>query len=226
MPTKFVTFVRTPYLVAFEIPAANKQPPLRFTAVNAHLVFGKPIERENEFNALIGWLIHRLKSRLRVTPNFVLLGDLNLNFDDPSKDRARIDDSLRERNKQAFGDKNIRRLYFPFLDPHPVTGEVFRTNARATQTYDQIGFFLGRKQPCLPNDQWRKLVKKGGPDNFDYGVFKFSDLFARATLKKPYGKLTKSEEEGLGKKFEHSVSDHLPIWVRIPRPGFAPPPVL
>lgn len=39
-----------------------------------------------------------------------------------------------------------------------------------------------------------------------------------------YVRLSKEEKKALGKKFEHSVSDHLPIWVRIPRPGFAPPP--
>ena len=85
-PLAFLTFVRTPYVVAFEAPAANDAPPLTFTAVNAHLVYGTMREREEEFRALIEWLINRLKSADRIlTPNFILIGDLNLNFDNPKR---------------------------------------------------------------------------------------------------------------------------------------------
>jgi endonuclease/exonuclease/phosphatase family metal-dependent hydrolase len=225
VPPNFVTFVRTPYVAAFEAPAANDQDPLQFTAVNAHLVFGSASEREQEFDALIKWLMFRLKAGGRlVAPNFILMGDLNLNFDKPRKDRERIDALIRTFNQEAFGNPNVRRIYFPFLDKHPVAGKVFRTNARDSQTFDQVGFFRGAKEKSLPNDKWKTLIRDGGPDGFDYGVFHFADLFAQALLNKPYARLTKAEKDKLGKKFEHSVSDHLPIWVRLPRPGFAPPP--
>lgn len=224
-PPEFITFVRTPYVVAFEAPAALDQPALTFTAVNAHLVFGTMGEREREFEALLDWVIHRLKAEQRlVTPSFILMGDLNLNFDKPRTDRKRIDARIRLTNQEAFGDPNVRRVYFPFLDEHPKLREQLRSNARGTETYDQIAFFRGKTEARLPNDTWRGHVGADGPDGFDYGVFEFADLFARTLRGRAYNSLTKKEKADLGKSFEHSVSDHLPIWVRIPRPGFAPPP--
>ena len=221
VPPVFVTFVRTPYVAAFEAPAALDAPPLRFTAVNAHLVYGSKPERRREFFALLSWLTNRLTAKKNlVAPNFLLLGDLNLDFDQPGKDRKAIDEKIRKLNKKVFGDKNARRIYFPFLDPRPPAKKVFTTNARSNQTFDQIGFFLGARERRLPNDLWKDKIGAGDMDGFDYGVFNFADLFARALKKTPYADLTTDEKKALGKKFEHSVSDHLPIWVRIPRPGF------
>lgn len=221
VPPAFVTFVRTPYVAAFEVPAALDAPPLRFTAVNAHLVYGSKPERRREFFALLSWLTNRLTAKKRlVAPNFLLLGDLNLDFDKPRKDRKAIDDEIRKLNKDVFGSKNTRRIYFPFLDPHPIAKKVLPTNARSNQTFDQIGFFLGAKEKRLPNDLWTDRIDADDPDGFDYGVFSFADLFARAIKGKSYVDLTKAQKDALGKKFENSVSDHLPIWVRIPRPGF------
>lgn len=217
----FISFMRSPHVVAFEIPAANDQKPITFAAVNAHLIYGQQKERDAEFEALISWLTHRLKDQKRMTvDNFVLLGDLNLNFDKPIKDRKRIEGRLKKLNKEVFGDAEKRRVYFPFIDGNPITGENIRTNARSSQTFDQISFFLGAKEKQFPNDQWRERVEKDKPDGFNYGVFNFSDLFARSLRGKPYSRLNKQEKAAMGKKFEHSVSDHMPIWVRIPRPGF------
>lgn len=223
VPPEFLTFIRTPYVVAFEAPAANGQPPLSFTAVNAHLTYGKPKEREQEFDALVEWLAFRLKAKERMlTPNFILMGDLNLNFDNPKNDRPHINAKIRKLNWKVFRNRDIRRIYFPFLDKHPVQKKIFRTNARSSETYDQFGFFNGDKENRLPNDQWLKSVRKDKPDGFDFGVFDFADLFAKAIKGKTYRGLDKEEKNVLGKKFEHSVSDHLPIWVRLPRPGFEP----
>ena len=224
-PPAFVTFVRTPHVAAFEARAANDQPPLHFAAVNAHLVFGTVSERRQEFEALLRWIIFRLKAERRlVAPNFILLGDLNLKFDKPGSDRGVIEERIRHFNTEAFGDPDRRRVYFPFIDPHPRTGKVIRTAARSEQTFDQIAFFRASAEERLPDDRWRAVVDPGNPDGFDYGVFNFADLFARAIKGKPYQALTKAERSELGNQFQHSVSDHLPIWVRIPRPGFAPPP--
>ncbi|MEE8371713.1 MAG: endonuclease/exonuclease/phosphatase family protein, partial [Sphingomonadales bacterium] len=222
-PPEFLTFVRTPYVTAFEAPAANDQPSLTFTSVAAHLVYGKPVERKQEFEALFDWLANRLTAKDRlVTPNFILMGDLNLNFDDPKADRKPIDKLIKAGNADIFGDPDAQRIYFPFIDKHPDFKKVFTTNARANQTFDQIAFFLGAEEKRLPNHTWHGDIKKRGPDDFDYGVFDFAELFAQALLGKSYLRLNKTEKKKLGKKFEHSVSDHLPIWVRLPRPGFAP----
>ena len=63
VPPRFLTFVRSPHVVAFEAPAANREPSLRFSAVNVHLVYGKMKEREQEFDALLDWLIGRAQER-------------------------------------------------------------------------------------------------------------------------------------------------------------------
>jgi endonuclease/exonuclease/phosphatase family metal-dependent hydrolase len=223
-PPVFISFVRTPFVAAFEAPAANDHPPLRFTAVNAHLVYGTMQERRQEFEALVSWLSHRMTDSQRLAPNFMLLGDLNLDFDQPRKDRVRIETRMREINKEAFAHPNTRRVYFPFIDPDPHTGRFLRSNARNDETFDQIGFFLAEDEKRLPNDRWQTRAGHSGPDGYDYGVFNFADLFSRALLGKPYTQLTKQVRAALGKKFEHSVSDHMPIWVRIPRPGFAQTP--
>ena len=54
-----------------------------------------------------------------------------------------------------------------------------------------------------------------------FGVFDFADLFSQTMRGKSYRGLSADEKKNLGASFEHTVSDHLPIWVRIPRPGFA-----
>jgi len=224
-PPFFLTFVRTPYVAAFEAQAANDGPPLRFTAVNAHLVFGSMAEREMEFQALLDWIIARLKAGDRlVAPNFILLGDLNLSFKKPKTDRKKIDAQIRSSNLRAFGDADDRRVYFPFIDEHPILKKQLRSNARLSETFDQIGFFNDKDETRLPNDKWRALVARDNADGYDYGIFNFTELFARALRGKSFTALSKAEKKTLFEKFEHSVSDHMPIWTRIPRPGFAPPP--
>lgn len=221
----FLTFTRTPFVTAFEAPGAGRAGPLRFIAVNTHLVYGTMKDRKEEFKALISWMTNRLKKEKRmVAPNFILLGDLNLDLDNPEKDREKVFTFIRNLNKEVFGGSNAKRVYFPFIDKHPVTGELIRTNARQNQTFDQIAFFRGAKEKNIPNHRWETLIDPSDPDAFEYGVFNFADLFAKVIMKKPYLKLTKAEVTKLGKHFEHSFSDHMPIWVRIPRPGFRIPP--
>ena len=221
----FLTFTRTPFVAAFEAPSAGGGNPLGFIAVNAHLVYGTMRDRKEEFKALVEWMTMRLKREGRmIAPNFILLGDLNLDLDKPQKDREVVHDFIRGLNKEAFGNANARRVYFPFIDKHPQTGREIRTNARQNQTFDQIAFFRGSKEKRLPHDRWKTLIDPADPDAYEYGVFNFTDLFAKAIKGKAYLGLTKVQREDLGKHFEHSFSDHMPIWVRIPRPGFRTPP--
>ena len=218
---EFITFMRAPHVTAFELPAANDQKPVTFAAVNAHLIYGRQSERDTEFKALINWLSHRLQDEARMSvDNFILMGDLNLNFDKPTKDRIRIETQLKALNKDVFGHPDQKRIYFPFIDREPLSGKNIRTNARNSQTFDHIAFFLGSAEKQLPNDEWRSDIKKNQPDGFQYNVFNFTELFSMALLNKSFTRLKKDEKKAFGKKFEHSVSDHMPIWVRIPRPGF------
>ncbi len=84
--------------------------------------------------------------------------------------------------------------------------------------FDQIGLFLrDRRFPaCDVNEDMGKR-----PEGPDYGVFDFVDLFARAVLNKPFVRLSKREKAALVKRFEHKVSDHLPLWIRLPMPRYA-----
>jgi len=221
----FLTFTRTPFVAAFEAPAAAGGDPLRFIAVNAHLIYGTMRDRKEEFKALISWMTNRLlRQEKMVAPNFILMGDLNLDLDKPVKDRAEINSYIRGLNDKVFGDKKAERVYFPFIDKHPETDKLIRTNARQNQTFDQIAFLRGAKEQQLPNKRWSKLVDWDDLDAFDFNVFNFADLFAKTIKGKAYLGLSKDERTELGKNFEHSVSDHMPIWVRIPRPGFRTPP--
>ena len=104
---------------------------------------------------------------------------------------------------------------FPLFGVHPEATSVFRSTARRTETYDQIALFSHDKRLPTPADNAKAGTKAGG---FDYGVFNFSGLFAEALHGKPLLKLTKAQHNSLLERFEHDVSDHMPIWIRLPKP--------
>ena len=81
----FLSFIRQPFCVAFRIAGHPGTRPYEFMAINAHLYFGNYIsDRRQEFNALVDWIMSRLEANSRAYyPNFVLLGDLNLDYDNP-----------------------------------------------------------------------------------------------------------------------------------------------
>ena len=209
----FLSFIRQPFCVAFRIPGHPSTRPYEFMAVNAHLYFGNYIDdRRQEFNALVDWIISRFKTQSHAYyPNFMLLGDLNLDYDNPGRDRARIE----ERIKSLNGELDGANVNFPFLDVHPDREEVFRTNARMSETFDQIGLF--NRDSRLPTyiDNAVMGAEDRGPD---YGVFEFGNLFSEAILDRPYLELSSSERSDFTARFEHKVSDHMPLWVRLPLP--------
>jgi len=216
----FLTFIRTPYCVSFEVAGRAGRKPYRFLAVTAHLLFGhknkQAEERRMEFFGLMGWLVARARQAKRMYhKDMILFGDLNLDFDKPVSDRKTIEEGLRSLNKGQLRGSRRAKVNFPFLDVHPSRDEVFRTNARLNQTYDQIALFIDDER--LPNhDKNTPAGKvKGG---FDYRVFNFVDLFACAVYGKPLDELLKKERKALIAKFEHDVSDHMPIWIRLPLP--------
>ncbi len=99
---------------------------------------------------------------------------------------------------------------FPFFDIHPNRKEVFRTNARERETYDQIGLFSRDKR--LPTYEMNETEMGKNPKGPDYGVFNFTALFAKALG------VNDSGQGDLIKRFEHKVSDHMPLWLRLPLP--------
>jgi len=99
---------------------------------------------------------------------------------------------------------------------------------RLSQTYDQIGVFsldkrVGGRLATTPtghsaDEQW--AAAEGAPD---YGCFDFANLFCRAlargrTLKELGEAEGKGVRSALIRRFEHKVSDHMPIWIRLPLP--------
>jgi endonuclease/exonuclease/phosphatase family metal-dependent hydrolase len=214
----FVTFIRQPSCVSFRIPGAAGSDPLEFLAVNAHLLFGDyKDERYDEFKALVGWLVDRARRAERMYhPNIILLGDCNLDFDNPETDRDKIDADLKALNKAKLESRKNAKLNFPFLTPHPIHGRVLRSNARLNQTYDQIG--LVTRDPRLPTPEQNTLAGRD-PDGFNYDVFNFVELFAAALHGRAFDQLGKRDRKALIKKFEHDLSDHMPIWIRLPKPS-------
>lgn len=215
----FLSFVRTPYCASFEVVGLGDAPPYKILAVAAHLLYGEGTEkqqlteRQNEFFALVKWLMWRMANEDAYYRDMVLFGDLNLDFEAVDERRAAIEEFIKEQ------DQSLKRrsgsVYFPFIDPHPGTNAVFRTNARANQTYDHVAFFGHDER--FPNHTHTELAHQT-PDGFDFGVFNFVDLFAEALHGKPLAGLTAAQRKALYAKFEHDVSDHMPIWVRLPRP--------
>ena len=205
-PPFFVTFARQPHGVEFRI---GENEPYEFMAVNAHLIFGNRIgDRRREFNALMDLLKSRLGADDSI--NLILMGDLNLDFDKPGSDRDRIDSQIKDLDG-ALGDG--AHIDFPFLDVHNSRSEVFRTNARKKQTYDHIGLFA--HDPRLPDHRQNGQMPVT-PDGPDYGVFDFMSLFSEAVHDKPWTELDDAERRYLWAKAEHSASDHLPLWLRLP----------
>jgi hypothetical protein len=226
----FVCFIRTPHLAAFEIPGAatgDGAAPYRVTAVNAHLLFGgdgrrERLERENEFDALIGWLLDRAASERSFNDAYILLGDLNLAFDArDDRRRTEIVERIKRLNAELAGRNAATVVNFPFIDPrrNPRTGavETIRTNARLDETFDQIGIFA--HDPRLPGFEANTSVDdRNDPDAFDYQVFDFVDLFADALEGAALGALPADRRRALVARFQHDVSDHMPIWIRLPLP--------
>ena len=214
----FLTFIRQPHCASFEVVSKAKDSPPRFLAVNAHLLYGtNRDERRWEFEALIDWLTIRAKNAAKMYyPNIVMLGDCNLEFEKFEWKREDVNARMKKLNKEALKSKKAAKVNFPLLTPHPEHGEL-RTNARMKQTYDQIGIFAHDKGWPLPDDN--KNAGQAGADGFDYGVFKFTELFAHALHGKSYGELTKAQRDGIIKKCEFDVSDHMPAWFRLPIAG-------
>lgn len=212
---EFVQFIRTPHLASFEVPALDDAPPYELICVNAHLLYGdqrrQKEEREREFKALVAWLIDRARERDRnYVGSMALFGDLNLDFEKTDVRRKAIDKFIKSLNSNPTKLKPGTKVNFPFLDAHPIQG-LIRSNARKSQTYDQIALFGADDR--FPPPQLNAKAGMGGINGFDYGVFDFVELFVDAIPE-----LTLSRGRIDYSPFEHDVSDHMPIWVRLPIP--------
>jgi endonuclease/exonuclease/phosphatase family metal-dependent hydrolase len=209
----FLTFVRQPFCASFRISGHSGTQPYEFKAVNAHLYFGDRIEdRRQEFDALMEWLLAGVKEKTSSYPNYILMGDLNLDFDDPERDRPRIEEHIKTFNQQMGKRANVN---FPFLDIHPKRETQFRTNARLSETFDQIGLFSRDDRLPTYKDNATMGNQSRGPD---YGIVNFVELFQEALELPPLEKMTAAQEKAFFSKFEHEVSDHLPLWLRLPLP--------
>lgn len=213
----FLTFIRQPFCASFRVVGHPGTEPYKLMAINAHLYFGRSVkDRRQEFDALIQWILGRVKEKdAAYYPNFVLMGDLNLDFDNPKTDRERITRHIKTFNVQLKTTDSRANVYFPFLDPHPVHNQLFRTNARLKETFDHLGFFSHDQR--LPQAAHREILgtQERGPD---YGMVNFVQLFNDALNGKPLHTLTSTEKKAFYRKFEYEVSDHMPIWVRLPLP--------
>lgn len=205
----FLTFIRQPFCVGFKINGLTGTTPYEFMTVNAHLNYGDPKhDPKQEFHALMDWIVARAGQKETLYhPNFILMGDLNMDFDDPVKDKEKLIEEIKSLNTVTREGVTVN---FPFIDKHPDCADVFRTNVRESETYDQIGIFFRDKR--LPSFEINETEMGKNPTGPDYGVFNYTDLFADALG------IADADRNTLIGKFEHSVSDHHPIWLRLPLP--------
>lgn len=225
---RFLQFIRAPFAASFVVRAQPGAEQFDFLAVNAHLHFGRKVDRQNEAATLIEWILGKVRSG--DAENVMLLGDLNFDFDNPQRDLSRI----QQRYTQLGGFESAagKQVFvsFPFIVGHPrpkqrhPPNELFRTNIRLNQTFDQIGIFSRDKRLRqyieTTRDATHRTEQAWGvnPRGPDYGVFNFTDLFCQALKGKPYADLHRTERADLLKRYEHTVSDHMPIWFRAPLP--------
>ncbi len=210
----FLTFVRQPFCASFRIVGHPGTKPYDIMAVNAHLYFGEGIEdRRQEFDALMTWILGRVRELDNGDgQSFILMGDLNLDFDDPDRDRPRIEAHIKTFNQEMGKVANVN---FPFLDIHPTQSQPFRTNARLDETFDQIGLFS--RDPRLPTYQDNASMGQN-PRGPNYGVVNFVELFRQGLNLPPLQTMGKTALRQFFARFEHEVSDHLPLWLRLPLP--------
>jgi hypothetical protein len=126
--------------------------------------------------------------------------------------RPRIEEHIKTFNQQMGKRANVN---FPFLDVHPNYEAQFRTNARLSETFDQIGLFSRDDRLPTYKDNATMGSELRGPD---YGIVNFVELFREALELPPVKEMTKAEQKSFFSKFEHEVSDHLPLWLRLPLP--------
>ena len=218
---KFLTFIRNPHCASFSIKGQGNADPVEFLAVNAHLLYGQSEEeRTREFFALLEWLVQRAKQSKRMYyKNIILMGDLNMDFDSPESRYSDIVKLLIELNSNLLTGQSAARVNFPFLNVHPDQISLFNTNARKSETFDHVAFFIDKNETGLPLDTQNQQAGKSGPNGYDYGVFDFSELFAQAIHGKSFFELSKTQINSIYSKSKADVSDHMPIWVRVPVPG-------
>jgi len=168
------------------------------------------------------WIIERVKNNDKAYyPNFVLLGDLKLDFNNPKKDKKTVEKSMKSYDKdgniESEPSKRIN-VNFPFLDKHPVHNKIFKTNARLTETFDQIGVFFRDTNKLWPTYQDNSSMGSQVTGS-DYGVFNFVELFRDALgVAKEVEDMSTPEKDKFYGRFEHNVSDHMPLWLRLPLP--------
>ena len=229
MPT-FLSFVRTPFAVGFEVKGFPRSEVYPFLAVCAHLLYGdSTADRQREGTALIKWMMGKARESGTKPMNMVLFGDLNLDYNTPVKDLERIAAMVEVENKKA---RRRVQMSFPFLFAHPQTkqvpppdGDIFRTNAVLNQTFDQIGILttderLKQRLATTPAGHAQPEAWGIEPEGPDYGVFNFSELFARSLMNKPFADLAGKEKSEFVRRYDFRVSDHMPIWYRFPLPSF------
>jgi endonuclease/exonuclease/phosphatase family metal-dependent hydrolase len=217
----FSTFIRTPHCASFRILARGGARPVEFLGINAHMLYGKSeAERRREFDALIEWLVSRAQASTRLyARNLILFGDLNMDFQDPSNPRDVVERDLRGLNKGQLSSVDSASVNFPLLSPHPSSGQFLRTNARGTETFDHIALFIDPNETALPRVPENANAGQHGPDGYDYGVFDYVGLIAKALHGKPFSHLSKAEQDTLFANAKSDISDHKPAWVRLPVPG-------
>ncbi len=144
--------------------------------------------------------------------NMILMGDPNIRLSD-------ITQTLNNLNSSLLSGRDDSQVNFPFLHVHPDQRSLFGTNARSDETFDHIAFFIDRNGRHLPSTGDNRQAGQQGLNDYDFGVFNFVELISQAIHNLSFHELTKAQQKSLVKNTKADISDHLPIWVRLPISG-------
>jgi hypothetical protein len=142
-----------------------------------------------------------------------------MDFDSPESRYSDIVKMLIELNSNLLTGNSAARVNFPFLDIHPDQLMLFNTNARKSEAFDHVAFFIDKDEKGLPQEDKNRQAGQRGLNEYDFGVFDFPELFAQALHGKSFYQLNKTQTSTVFSSCKADVSDHMPIWVRIPIPG-------
>lgn len=148
-----------------------------------------------------------------------MLGDLNLDLKNPQSKLSDVIRRLHDIENEELAGKAATRVNFPFLEVHPKQQQLLTTNARKSETFDHIAFFIDEHEKNLPTTDRNLAAGTNTVNSYSYGVFDFVELFSQAVHKKPFDELKKTQRSSLLRRANKDISDHMPIWVRLPIPG-------
>jgi len=130
----------------------------------------------------------------------------------------KLDDYLRKLDEYNAGNRRTKPKRPKFKVKMPTFITFIRTPFCVSfedETFDQIGLFCRDQRMPTYLDNETMGQDPHGPD---YGVFDFANLFSDALNNQSLDRLSPDKKGEFLARFEHKVSDHMTLWLRLPLP--------